>query len=157
MARQFTTSALRSMNALETGDAFFLLITITHADITTPIRLVANNTDVVSNANTFLAYPMTMTLPVDDGDALPSMTVIVDNVDRLLMQAIRTLPNAPQFIIELVLSSAPDIVELVIPDMFVRRANYDAYQVTIELGIEDILNTGYPAHTYSPEYNPGLF
>lgn len=157
MPRQFTQQALREMNALQSGVAFFNLITITHVDLGTPIRIVANNTDVISRANTYLAYPVQLSLPVDDGEALPSTTITVDNVDRLLMQSIRTLSSAPQFLIEMVLSSDPDIVELVIPDMFVRSADYNMQTVTLELGVEDLLNIEFPAHKFTPQYNPGLF
>ena len=59
----------------------------------------------------FTAYPFNISLPVEDGSKELSLTLTIDNVDQLLVEAIRGFLEPPTMKLELVLSSDFDTVE----------------------------------------------
>ena len=58
-----SNEARSSMFSEETSDGLLVLLTIDHAGITAPIRLVNNNVDIKSRGEDFLAFPFEIILP----------------------------------------------------------------------------------------------
>jgi hypothetical protein len=157
VSRTLTANAVVSLNALETDNAFWILVTVDHPELGAPYRYVNNTQNVTSNGNEFVGYPFEITLAVDDGETLPSVEVKFDNVDRELMEVIRGLTSAPRITLQLVLSNAPDVVELSLEDLELMDINYDLQSISGRLVSSDLLNAPYPCDAYDPAQFAGLF
>ena len=80
-------STLASVNATE---APVILLTLSHPElkqdnVVTPIYVVNDNSDVVSNGHTFVAMPFRVSLPSDLENTVPRATLAIDNIGRTLM------------------------------------------------------------------------
>lgn len=156
MSRDVSLSARQALYAQETGEVFLLLLTIDHTSLAAPIRVVNNTVDVISRGLTFLAFPFEITLPDDDAETLSGARLTISNVDRQIVQAVRSISGAPSVLLEVIMASAPDTVEAGPFDFTLRQAQYDAQSVSGALVFEDILNMAIPAHTMTPQLFPGL-
>lgn len=154
---QVSINAMRAMFAQQTGEVFLVCLTITHPSITTQ-RLVNNTQPVVRSAGTYQPYPMQLSLPAQLDDQLPTVDIVVDNVDREVLQQIREVSGVPKVTMEVILASSPDTVEAGPFDFSLKQASYDVLAITGTLGYEDdILNQRVPAMSYTPSNSPGLF
>ena len=144
-----------------TNEAFLWLLTIStlkQAPFTGEIiRLVNNMVDVESRGNNFTAYPFNISLPVEDGSKALSLTLTIDNVDQLLVEAIRGFLEPPQMKLELVLSSDFNAVEKTIDFLRLGNVEYDAMQMRGQLRPNNVLGNAFPASNYDPSQFPALF
>ncbi len=134
------------------------LLEITHPQLAVPIRIVDDNSDLVSNGETFQAFGFDVVLPDDVANQLPRARLAVDNVGRELTQWIDTSRGGKgaQVRVMEVLRSDPDTVEA---DFTLDLLNVaqNALQVTGQLGYENTLARPAIPATYRPETAPGLF
>ena len=144
--------------ASSSNAAWFFLLTITTADNPgEPIRLVNNNEPVVSNGLTYMPYPFSLTLPLDTGDKIPQITLTIDNVDQMLVDAIREMEIAPTVRVQLITSSFPDIVEKDLDFLKLRNVSYDAMSITGTLEVASIWARKFPSEHVDPTKYPALF
>jgi len=136
--------AIQSAQALETSEVWLLLMEIDHTDLDDPFYLVNNRESVTHDGTEYLAYPFSVVLSQDDGEHLPKVRLTIDNVDRALVETIRSISDSPSVNIKLVLASQPDTIELEIADLILREVEYDAFSITGTLYADDILNSRYP-------------
>jgi hypothetical protein len=155
--RTLSGQAVASLNALQTGSAWFFLISIHHPELPTPYLFVNNTQNVVALGNLWTAYPFELTLAVDDGQTIPSVEVKFDNVDRMLIEVIRGLPSAPSINLYLVLSTQPDVIEMRLEDLQIIDISYDMQSISGRLISGDLLNAPYPADSYDPAQFPSVF
>jgi hypothetical protein len=149
MARVLSTRAIQEAQALESGDVWLILLTLNHAGLTAPVRVVNNNEEIISNGEKYLAYPFDITLATDDGEHLPQIQLTIDNVERTLVESIRSIAEPPEIDLVLVLASSPDNEEIKISGLTLREVSYDAFTISGTLMAEDILNQKYPADVVS--------
>ena len=157
MSRNLTTAAKRALAASETQEAFLILLTIDHPDLAPPIRVTSDAVDTVSRGETFIAFPFALSLPDDSDDRPPRARLAIDNVDRQIVQAIRSIGSAPTVLIEIVRASAPETVEASFAEFTLTNTRYDALVVEGDLTLESFLTEPYPAAIFSPADFPGLF
>lgn len=141
----------------ESGEAFIILLTIDHPELAAPIRVSSDGVNTISRSNTFISFPFEISLPLEDPERPPRARLQIDNVDQQIVQAVRTITSAPTVLIEIVLSSQPDIVEVTIPDFKLTNASYNALSVTGDLSLEEFLQEPYPADSFTPSRFPGVF
>lgn len=157
MSRTLSQAARHAVNAQETEQVFLLLLTLDHADLSQPIRVVNNTEDVTSRGDLFVAYPFEIALPDEDPDSVARVTLRIDNVDRQIVQSLRSIQAPLSVALEVVLAASPDTVEAGPFNMTLIAAEYDAFVITGELAFEDVLNEPFPGHSYIPSEYPGLF
>lgn len=157
MARPLSTTAKQGLFAQETEQVFLPLVTITHPDLASPVRVVRNTEDIVSRGQEFIALGFDLTLPDDREETVPGMRLEIDNVDRRIVEAIRTITSPAQVTTEVVLASQPDTVEAAFEGYTLRGTEYDALRVTGTLTLEDVLNEPFPVGLFTPSVAPGLF
>ena len=157
MNRTLSPQTLEAINAPETGDAFLILMTISHADLAVPIRVTSDGIDTQSRGNSFTAFPFELSLPDDEDNKAPRARLVLDNVDRSIVRAVRSLTSSPTILIEIVRAAAPDTVEAKFEDFRFTNISYDARTVEGDLGIEDFTAKPFPAAAFSPSLFPGLF
>lgn len=156
MSNQLSQELLAQLYAQESDDPFLMLVTLSHGSFST-IRLVNNTQDIVSNGNTFTAFPMLITLPKDDGETVRDVQIDFDNVSLELIDELRSITTAVDVNIDLVLASNPDTVQMTISDLKLRSISYDKQRVRARLMMDNFLAQEMDAETYGPTNYPGLF
>lgn len=160
--RELSLKAMQALYAQETGEVLVSLITITHPQLASPLRLCNDykpgNTPTISRNMSFLYFPFDATFPLDRSDQPPQAKITADVVDRSVITALRAIPvTTPAMLkLELVLASQPDIVEVSF-NFTVRNVQYDALTVTATLGYELFLSEPYPGDACTPANMPGIF
>lgn len=173
MSRLTTMSpaALRAVFSPDADADLFFLLTI--YDPQNPEQVVARLCDgytqrisetadeviygVQSRTNDFIFLPMEITLPSEDEAQAPRCTLTLNDVTRYVTPLIRTINGSPKVLMELVLSSSPDIVEASFSGFYISSITYNANTVSAELAMIDYEREPFPQHSFSPKYFPGLF
>ena len=138
-----------------TNEAFLWLLTITTSKEN--ILLVNNMEDIVSRGEKYTAYPFDISLPVEDGSKALALTIKIDNVDQVLIEAIRGFLEPPVMKLELVLSSDFNTVEKKIDFLRLSNVEYDQLQIRGQLKPNNVLGNSFPASSYDPAQFPALF
>lgn len=160
MARTVSALLKAVVTAQQTGEVILAIVSISHASIINgPLRVVNDLQNLTSNGNTYTAFPFQVRLPDDHEDALPKVRLVLDNVDRSIVQAIRGIPpsSPPTVQIDLVLASQPDLVELSFHELMLREVSYDAFTVEGDLRLDDDDLEPFPADSFTPQNFPGMF
>jgi hypothetical protein len=148
--------AKRSAFAQSTSKAWVMLLVIDHEDLSEPIRLTSNETNLIVDGNVYVAFGFDIDMP-DEGDDVPQVQVRVDNVDRKMVDTIRALTSPPDFSLSVVLSDTPDLIEAGPFDMTLQDCEYDVLSITGNLTFDNILSEPFPAESFNPQEYPGLF
>lgn len=152
--RTLSTDTRAALYASATDEIWLQLLTIEHADIGTPIRLVCNTEDIVSRGETYRAFAFELALPASSQD---QVQLTVDNVTRELIDEIRTIDTPLTITMEIVRAADPDTVEAGPFEYQSRAVEYSAQLMRFTLAYEPLLTEPFPAHTYTPIDYPGLF
>lgn len=159
MPRSFSTGWQEEVNGLSSSDPPRWLLTVTHADLEDPIRLVQDTADLDSRGETFTAAAFRVAPPDDRDGGLPRASVTFDNTAGSTLAALVEAAGGGKgasVLLEQVRRSAPDTVEwaltLELADVAVTMA-----EVSGTLGYEDVLNRSAVALSYRPSVAPGLF
>ena len=162
-------AALKAMFSTDGNDTMAVLLTITGAGITTPIRLCDNYTQristtadevvygIPSRGNNYVFLPFQITLPTEETEAAPRCQIILNDVTRYLIPTIRLATTALNVVVELVMTSTPDTVEIAFSNFLMSGITYNADSITADLNVESLAVEPFPAHTFTPSYFPGLF
>lgn len=157
MTRSLSSAALRSIFAANADDPWLAFVTINHADLAQPIRVVHNSQDVVSNGETYIAFPFGAEFPVDDANQVTSVQLVIHNVGRDITQALEAIGTPPEVTLKFCLGSQPDTVEAGPFEFTLQGATYDAHTITGTLGYPPLLMTTFPAGDINPADFPGAF
>lgn len=154
--RSLTNDLLRELYAQDSADAFLMLLTISHPSFPT-IYLSNNNRDVVSRGNTYLAFPMEVTLPGDDGESMQEVDIRLDNVSRELITELRTVTTPINVTVEMVLASNTDYVQISLEEFKLKNISYNSKTIQGKLYLDGFLNIAMTSEKYGPTNFPGLF
>ncbi|MFH1158915.1 MAG: DUF1833 family protein [Pseudomonadota bacterium] len=157
MSRNVSAELKQAVYAQETTEAFIVLVTLSHPDLATPIRVNSSGQEVISNGDLFVAFPFEVILPDDVDDRPPRARLSIDNVSREIVLAIRTISSAPFVTIQIVMASSPSTIEAAFPDFRLANITYDQLTVEGDLTLEEFIGEPYPARVFSPADFPGLF
>ena len=161
MARNVTDAFIAACNATESDEAFIILVTIEYktdvAGAKEYIYLCNNGEAVISRLKTFLALPMQITLSDDSDDKPPVAKLVLDNIDRRLVEIIRDIEIPPTITLEVVRISAPDTVELYLSDFILKSVDYNALTIEGILTLEGIFSEQAIGFSFTPSYFPGLY
>lgn len=157
MSRNVSLTLKQAVFAPETDAVFIILLTIDHPNLAMPIRLTSDAVDTVSRGNTFIRFPFDLSLPDDGADRPPRARLTIDNVDRQIVQAIRSISSAPTVLMEIVRDADPNTVEASFPEFKMLEVGYDSLAVSFELNLEQFRAEPWPAALFTPGDFPGLF
>jgi uncharacterized protein DUF1833 len=122
-----------------------------------PTYLVNNNEDIRSRGTTYTAYPFELNLPTEEETGQPRARIIFDNtVPAELVPFVRAVEGKPDIRIELVRAKSPDVVEADFVRMTFDEVTITNTTISGDLVVRDLTTEGYPAHTYSPAFCPGI-
>lgn len=160
MARTIATTVINAFNAETTTQAFFALLEASHPDWAGTVRLVNDQTDVVSNGNTYTAFPFSVVLPADSDDESPRLRVAISNVTRLLVADLRSIASSrTRVTATLTLVSTIDLDTAIaeFPDFELVNVSYNADVIQFDLVIDPFLTEAFPALSFAPSTTPGVF
>lgn len=112
---------------------------------------------VISNSNNFVFVPVEISLPTEEDNSAPKCSLVIHDVTRYLTPIIRSITSPPRVLIELVLTSTPDVVEASFSDFYISNITYNADSVTCDLVMTDYAVEPFPCFTFTPQYFPGIF
>lgn len=147
----------RAMNAQETGAVILPLITMTQDHWADEIRLVPNTEPITRLGKVFEPLAFTVSLPDEEEEGVPVIQWTADNVDRRLVQALRSVRGVVKATIVWVLAETPDIDELLPLEVEMRAAEYDAMTISGTMGVEPILDMQFGHLVFNPANTPGIF
>lgn len=154
--RSLSGTALASAFSEDTDEVWLAMLTISHESLDDDIRVVKNNENIVSNGQTFLAYDFELELPEERPDRPGEARLRIDNTDKRIVEAVRSINSPPDVRIDIVLASDPDTFEVTFQDLKMRNVEYDVSFVTGTLVFEDIISEPI-AVDLTPARFPGLF
>lgn len=159
MPRPFTSRGYRALQAEVEDAALLALVTISYEPTGAILRAVNNTEIVTSRGDDFYPWAFEFQLPEDSLDRTPELTFVIDNVAQELVDLIRQAIEPPQLTIEVVVSDTPDVVELTIDELILRRVEWDRQRITASLQINDVIGGGFPSYfaIYDPYQYPALF
>lgn len=160
MPRPLSLELKAAMHAQETGAVLLAICAISHPSILNgPLRVVNDLVDFVSDGHTYTAFPFQITLPEDTDEGRPSLRLVLDNIDRTIVQALRSIPpsSPPTVQVDLVLASQPDTLDLSFPNLTLRNVDYDLFVVEGDLVLNEDDREPIPSASFSPQSYPGLF
>jgi hypothetical protein len=153
-----SSTFVNAINAPRTDEAFLVLLTIDHPDLASPLRLTTDGVDTTSNGNTFVPFPFDIALPRQDDETSGALArLTIDNADRRVTEALRSVNSAPQVDLEVVLASDPDTVEATWPTFQLTNARVTLETVEGDLVLEIYDQTAFPSARMDPENFPGIF
>ena len=155
MSRDTSLTFRESVYSSSTNEAFIVLIDIQYDS--THIRLSSDNVDTVSNGNTFTAYPFEISLPSDPDESITRGSITIDNIDRSIVEAVRSATEAPDITIQIVLASDPDTIEAEFSGFKLSNVRYNALTVTADISIESFVHEPFPGDHFLPSTFPSLF
>jgi hypothetical protein len=154
--RTLTNSAITAGNKPETDEVFLYILEINHPVLVTPIRVVNNNENIISNGDTYLATAFKFTPPSQEGGELTPAKLTIDNIDRTIMLAVRSISDSLQVNASVILASDPDTIEIGPLSMELIKVSYNVSTITGEITyLQELQN--YISSTVVRNYNfPGL-
>ena len=159
MARNVTDAFIAACNATESDEAFIILVTVEYETpgVTESLYLCNNGETVTSRGIDFLALPMQITLSDDSDDRPPVAKLVLDNIDRRLIEIIREIEIPPTITLEVVRTSAPDTVELHLSDFTLKSVDYNLLTIEGTLTLEGLFSEQAIGFSFTPSYFPGLY
>ncbi len=157
MPRAISTAMQTAIHARATDEVFLILLTIDHDDLATPERFVNNTTDITSNGRVFTSYPFAVTLPDQDPEKPPEVTLVLDNVAQDIIQTLRSFSSPLSIDLEVVMASDPDTIEIGPMSLELMTADWDAGVITCRIAYPELLDEPVPFETYTPALFPGMF
>jgi hypothetical protein len=152
-----TPELLAQFYKQDSEDPFLMLVTLTHSSFTSPQYLVNNRVDITSRSNLYIAFPMKITLPADDGTTTRQAKITFDNVGLDLIGKLRSITTPISVKIEMVLASNPNQVQIELTDLHIRNISYNKSTISATLSMDDFLNIGMTSEQYTPQNFPGIF
>jgi len=156
--RDYSTSARESMASISKPESPVLLLEITHADLPTPVRVVNDNQDLVSNSELYIGLAFRATLPDDLSQGSPRGILSIDNIGRELTQWIEASGGGENAQVRMmqVMRSDPDIIEWEVT-MELSGISITSSEVRGTLSFANLLDKPGIALSYRPENAPGLY
>ncbi|MGY5789048.1 DUF1833 family protein len=167
MSRNLSPGFLAALYSQETDEVVVCLLTVTHDDLDQPVYLSSDPTErlsdvplvygTVSRGNEHLFLPFEFTLPDDKSDSPPRIQLSMDNTDRSLVALLRSFATPASVLVELVLASDLDAVEIQMPALQLSDVTLGEGRVAATLVADSLINEPHPAHLFTPGSFPGLF
>lgn len=157
MSRNVSNTFKSAAFGQQTDEAFLVLLEIDHADLSEPIQVTSDGVDTTSNGETFVAYPFELSLPSNPETGISQAQLTIDNVSQDIIVSIRNITTPPSVVIQVVLASDPDTIEVEFSGFELRNVNYNALTISGILTIESFMSEPYPGGSFLPSTFPGLF
>ena len=159
-------SVRQAMAAGHTDIVQVALVTITHADLATPLRMSSDNAvrfsvdpltyGTRSNGQDFVFVLMSAYIPDDAKDETVRTSIIFENVSYDVVKLLRAITSPLQVRFDTVFASAPDDLYSTFTGMEVTKATYDKDKVTLEIARDHFWLENWPRLRFIKAFFPAL-
>lgn len=108
MPRATALAARAVLQDTDSAVALLAFLTLTHPNLSQPVRLVSDVMDYVWQGNLFTGVPFGFEL-LTDGDAPPETQLVLPNLDRRIGQALRKVTGRAQVALQVLASTDFDL------------------------------------------------
>ncbi len=167
MARNLSPGFIAGLYSQESDEVVICLLTVTHADIGDPIYLSSDPTTRLSDdplvygtesrGQQYIYLPFEFTFPDDRSDSPPRVQLTMDNIDRSLVTILRSFSTPASVMMEIVLASDLDAVEITMPALQMSDVTIDDHAISATLVADALINEPHPAGQFTPGSFPGMF
>lgn len=168
MSRTIPAPVRAGLEREASPDALLAFLTITHANLAEPIRVVSDVIDYVWDGNTFIGLPFEVTA-VTDEDGPPSTQIRIQNTDRRIGAAIRSTPERAVVRLDVLssadfdLSQEPRVATGTPAVVYGFRyfelidVSADVVEITARVFLRDFAQEQWPGISATQSRCPGLF
>ena len=173
MSRRVSLNARRAIEDGNTAEIEVVLIVITHAALSAPIKITTDDTERLSveplaygtrstwraaetNDEPFLFVAVSAILPGDQDDTPAAATLVLENLDNLLAAELRKTTERARVDLAVVLAGSPDLVDYEQLDLRLVGAEGDAGEIILSISRDPITDEPWPAGRMTRERFPGL-
>lgn len=157
MANQLSPELLTELYGQQSGDPFLTLFTLTHPTFSLPLRFVNNSEDIVSNGDTYTAFPVRVILPPDDNESAREVRISFDNISLEVIDQFRSVTTPITASLQMVLASDPNTIQYSLEELKLTGITYDIRSISASLVMDDFLSVGLTSERYTPTNFPGIF
>ncbi len=157
MSNELSAELLAQIFSQNSNDPFLTLVTLSHDSFAGEICLVNNTKNIVSRGRTFRAFPMSIRLPMDDGETARNFVIDFDNASLELIEEIRSVTTKIGVKLEMILASMPDAVQMSQEDLEISTLSYTATKISANIVLDGFLNSELTSEQYGPSNFPGIF
>lgn len=168
MAQDLSLETLAAIHGSSTGNVtFVMLVSIAWPALATPFRYTSNNADVTYDGDTYEATPITAPWPQDKENELSRGSVVIDNCDPALIEALQQRPqdDTGKITVTLIRTIAEDpdgvdendVPHAVTNTLRVERRQWDETTLTLSSARKLPWDAPFPPYDFNPKENPALF
>ena len=157
MSRSLSANVREELYNAQADACFLVLLTIDSDDLASPIYVVNNTENITSNAIEYTAYGFQFILPAEEESGVANASIVIDNVDRSFVQAIRSVRTPLTVIANIIEAGDPDTIEVGPYEFSLRNVSYTAKQISGDLYYENYLQENVSTIKFSNQNFPGLF
>lgn len=152
-------SALVAAQSRSCGLVFLELLTVTHSQLSTPIRLVSPSYDPVSsNGDSFTPTRFDALLGTDRADQPASLAISVESVSGVLLAQVQTLDTPALLTYQIVASDDPDTIQLEVSDFELLQAEQIGLSgMMFEAAASRFLGLPFPGFNMDRGRVPGIY
>ena len=155
--RTLTPEAAQAILARETTASFLAVATIRGPGLETA-RIVNNTEAITRNGQVYTPWAFDGPPPDDSAQQSPTVQLVMDNIDREIMERLRSYQGVPECELAWVMSTQPDHAVCGPFEFVILGASAGEMTNELELGYElDMLNQAFPGQTYGPTNSPGMY
>lgn len=143
--------------AQHTSDVWLALLTIDHASLSNPIRLVNDKQSLTSNSNVYEPYAFEVTLPSDVEGGEPEAEITISNIVPQIMAAIRAIDGRPTVTMGIVMRSEPDAYQFGPHTYEFATAPWDARTIRFRVRLTEFARLAFPNASFGPADFPAMF
>ena len=168
MPRAISASLRDLLQRQESGEAVLFFITLDHADLAEPIRVVSDGVDYEWQGETWTGFPFDIEL-LTDGESAPRAQLTIQNVDRRIGDTVRDLSGQIAMRMDIVAASEFDQsatprtpigtppIEYTAAHLVLSNVSVDVLQVTADIVSYDYSQDAYPARRATQDRYPALY
>lgn len=157
MSRATSPRLLSATYAQSSAEVLVPIVTLTHADWSSPLRWVRDTVALVHGGETFEPFPFDIALPDDEDEGFPVLRFTAANVTREIIGELRRVTDVVMAEVAWVLVSAPDVVEMGPFEVEITGIEYDAKSISGVMTLEPILEEQFGYLEMTPGNTPALF
>ena len=168
MSRTLSMNLRSALHAQEMGIVPIVLVKIEHEDLgPNPFLFSSDPTEMLqddplmygtrSGGKIWYFVPFSFVMPDERADTAPTQRLIIENIDRTMVELLRSTTTPAKVTCYIVMSNDPDVVEIEGVAFDLSSAAYDAQQIEMTLTVDSLVTEPYPWGTFNPAQFPGLF
>ena len=157
MARTTSAGTRRKLYQQESDLCIITLLEFTSNELSNPIYLCDNNESVTHNSNVYQPYAFTFILPPEEDSNAKTASLTIDNVDRTLTIAFRSIRQPLNLKTKYVDVTNPNVVEIGPFDFTLKDVEYNLETITLSLEYLNYIQKPAGTLRFSNLVFPGLY